>query len=190
VSHPFDWISVPVLLVSGYVGYRRGFLEEVARFVELIIATLISIRFYGILTGWLKNYLAANDVFLRIISFLVILLICLFVIRYLTRWIQDAILDKGVDLANNTVGFLFGLLRGCLIILLLLWLVEIVPTTKTVGDFRERSYLFNHLSGYREWVMNYSGIEPFANKSEKWFKKKLDYEVPERSRTLISSKEN
>ena len=38
--------------------------------------------------------------------------------------------------------------------------------------------------------MNYSGIEPFANKSEKWFKKKLDYEVPERSRTLISSKEN
>ncbi len=190
MSHPFDWISVPVLLVSGYVGYRRGYLEEVARFVELIIATLISIRFYGILTGWLKNYLATNDVFLRIISFLVILLICLFVIRYLTRWIQDAILDKGVDLANNTVGFLFGLLRGCLIILLLLWLVEIVPTTKTVGDFRERSYLFNHLSGYREWVMNYSGIERLANKSEKLFKKKLNYEVPERSRTLISSKEN
>ena len=25
---------------------------------------------------------------------------------------------------------------------------------------------------------------------EKWFKKKLNYEVPERSRTLISSKEN
>ena len=173
MSHPFDWLSIPVLLVSGYVGYRRGFLEEVARFVELIIATLISVRFYGVLTAWLKDFLAADDLFLRVISFLIILLICLFVIRYFTRWIQDTILDKGVDLANNAVGFLFGLLRGCVIILLFLWLVEIMPT-KTVGDFRKRSYLFKHLSGYREWVMNYSGIKPIANKSEKWLDKKLD----------------
>lgn len=189
MSHPLDWLGVPVLLASGYIGYRRGFLEEVARLVELIIASLISVRFYGFLRNWLQDYLSANDILLRIVSFLIILIICLFVIRFLTRWIQYSILDRGVDMVNSSVGVLFGLLRGSVIILIILWLVEIVPGTKTVGDFKEQSYLYNHLEGYRYWIKNFSGIEPITKKSEEWLREKLGNKTTEQPRRAISSRD-
>ncbi|MFQ6607630.1 MAG: CvpA family protein [Fidelibacterota bacterium] len=173
MTHPIDWLSIPLLLISGYIGFKRGFLEEVARVVELIISTLISMRFFGFFHSWLQDHLRTDDIFLRIVSFTILLIICLFTIRIVTRWVQQVILEQGVELANSTVGSLFGLLRGSVIILMFLWLVEILPNTKTVGDFKGRSYLYNHSDGYRNWIRNISGMTPLANKSEEWLQKKI-----------------
>jgi membrane protein required for colicin V production len=121
-----DVILLVVMLISGLLAMIRGFMREVLSIGAWIIAALVTLYAYPRLLPIVKGYFASNLVATGVTvggAFLVTLL----VVSIATVRVSDMVLDSRVGALDRTLGFLFGLARGLIIVvvafLFFAWLV-------------------------------------------------------------------
>ncbi|MFP4518537.1 MAG: CvpA family protein [Oceanicaulis sp.] len=126
---PFDLFALAVLFISGLMALMRGFVREaltVTAFVAAALAALWSRPvFAGILEGPLGGALAANAV-----AMVTVFLLIYLAVSFITSSLQKNV-KRGEDVPtlDRTLGFVFGVVRG----LVLLGLLVLVFTSASGG---------------------------------------------------------
>lgn len=116
--HWIDILVIVILLVSGAFGYARGFVHEVLSIAGWAGATFATI--YG--TPVLKHFTLQfiNDPFISALVTGILLFIgTLIILSLATRQISKGVKESALGALDRALGFLFGLLRGALIVCLL-----------------------------------------------------------------------
>jgi len=139
-----DIILLAVMLISGLLAMIRGFMREILSIGAWGIAALVTLYAYPralpIAQGYISSNMAAAAATVGSV-FLVTLLI----VSIITARISDMVLDSRVGALDRTLGFLFGLGRGLLIVVVAYlffdWLVPDRSQPEWVRDAKSKVVL-------------------------------------------------
>jgi membrane protein required for colicin V production len=110
-----DVFLLAVMLISGILAMIRGFMREILSIAAWAGAALVTLYGYSRVLPAAKQYLN-NDIVASVVTAGGLFLGTLIIISILTVRIADMILDSRIGALDRTLGFLFGLARGLLIV--------------------------------------------------------------------------
>ena len=122
-----DGLSSIFILWLGIFGFKQGLVEGLGRLLGLIISVMTAMRYYVDLAGNISLWLNIDAWVLLLTSFMIIFLFILLTMRILTRMVSFLIVSKGTQWINRLMGFVFGLLKGSIIVSLFVLFLDISP---------------------------------------------------------------
>jgi membrane protein required for colicin V production len=165
-----------VMLVSGLLAMVRGFMREVLSIAAWGAAALVTLFAFQKLLPTAKTYFN-NDTVASIVVVAGVFIGTLIVVSIITVRISDMILDSRIGALDRTLGFLFGLARGLLIVVVAFmffsWLVPDKQRPDWVTGAKSRVVL----EGTGEWLKGLLPDDP-ENTILKRFKKNKPDEDP------------
>jgi membrane protein required for colicin V production len=142
---------IVIMLVSALLAMVRGFMREILSIIAWILAAGATLYAYSKLLPLAKQYFN-SDVVATVAVIAGVFLITLLVVSILTVRISDMVLDSRVGALDRTLGFLFGLGRGLIIVVVAYmffdWLVPDRSKPEWVLHAKSRVVL----SGTGEWL--------------------------------------
>src|SRR5258706_205086 len=154
-----DFILLGVMLVSAVLAMVRGFMREVLSIAAWIIAAGATLYAYSKLLPFAKEYFK-NDYLATGVVVGGTFLLTLIVVSIITVKFSDMILDSRVGALDRTLGFLFGLGRGLIIVvvafLFFAWLVP--PRTQPSWVANAKSKVVLQSTG--DWLMSMLPDDP------------------------------
>ncbi|MEE9167311.1 MAG: CvpA family protein [Candidatus Neomarinimicrobiota bacterium] len=173
MTHTFDVLTLLVMAVLAIIGYTRGFLEELGRFLGLVISSLVAIRFFAPVSSWLQSRTSLDDALLAVVSFLAIFLPVLVLFRLLSGTLQLFMLSRGIRSSNRVLGFMFGILKGAFALMIIMLVMDMAPNPEFFQNLRERSITYRYLTQGRRWVVGAFGMEEQVAKGRTWMKESV-----------------
>jgi membrane protein required for colicin V production len=156
---PLDIFLLVVMLVSGLLAMVRGFMREVLSIASWVIAAVATLYAYPRLLPLAKSYFS-NDIVAAIVVIGGVFLLTLIVVSVITVRISDMILDSRVGALDRTLGFLFGLGRGLIIVvvafLFFSWLVPDRSQPNWIKSAKSRVVL----KGTGDWLISMLPEDP------------------------------
>jgi membrane protein required for colicin V production len=123
-----DILLLVVMLISGLLAMIRGFMREILSIGAWGVAAIAALAFHGRLAPTVKTYTSLGDTATDIVAAAIIFLVTLLLVSIVTIRISDLVLDSRVGALDRTLGFLFGLGRGLLVVVVAFvffdWLVQ------------------------------------------------------------------
>lgn len=116
-----DAALIAVTLISGLLAMYRGFTRELLSIVSWAVAALAVLYFvlnYKKLAEDLAAQMGTQVPIAQIAIGAVIFLIVLIVVHLITSRISDAILDSSVGMIDRILGFVFGVVRGFILVVI------------------------------------------------------------------------
>ena len=154
-----DIILLLVMLVSGLLAMIRGFMREILSIGSWGVAALVTLYSYPRVLPLAKQYFASDSV-AAAVSAGGIFLGTLLIVSIITARISDMVLDSRVGALDRTLGFLFGLARGLVIVvvafLFFAWLVPDRSQPEWVRSAKSKLVLQN--TG--QWLMSMLPDDP------------------------------
>src|SRR6185437_15708067 len=154
-----DIILLVVMLVSGLLAMIRGFMREILSIGAWGVAALVTLYSYSRVLPTAKQYVN-SDMVAAAISIGGVFLLTLLIVSVITVRISDMILDSRVGALDRTLGFLFGLGRGLIIVvvafLFFAWLVPDRSQPEWVRGAKSKVVLQN--TG--QWLMSMLPDDP------------------------------
>jgi membrane protein required for colicin V production len=115
-----DIFLIVLMLLSGLLAMVRGLIREVLSIAGWAAAAGAGLLAYFKLLPWAKSYFSSmNDWVVAIGTVGVASVITLIVVSVVTVKISDKSLDSRIGALDRTLGFLFGLARGLLIVVVM-----------------------------------------------------------------------
>jgi membrane protein required for colicin V production len=135
---------IAVMLISGLLAMVRGFMREVLSIVAWALAAVATLYAYGKLvpaaTAYFNSELIAKAAVVGGVFLLTLLLASVVTVR-----VSDMVLDSRVGALDRTLGFLFGLGRGLIIVVVAFgffdWLVPAKSQPAWVADAKSKMFL-------------------------------------------------
>ncbi len=147
-----DFIIVGIILFSGIVSIFRGFVRELFSLVTWVIAAWIAWHFGHQLTLVLEPYIANRMVRLPVAYGG--LFIMTMILGGLVNYLLGQLIDRsGLTGTDRTLGLLFGLLRGVLIIAVMLLVVRLTPAPHEV--WWKESKLIPIFAPFENWLQSF-----------------------------------
>src|SRR3974390_2020848 len=112
-----DLILLGVMLISGLLAMVRGFMREILSITAWVLAAGATLYSYAKLLPLAKQYFN-NDIVAAVAVVGGVFLLTLLIVSVITIRISDMVLDSRVGALDRTLGFLFGLGRGLLIVVI------------------------------------------------------------------------
>src|ERR1700743_3825282 len=110
-----DLVLLGVMLISGLLAMVRGFMREILSIAAWGTAAIVTLYSFGKLLPTAKAYFN-NDTVASIVVVAGVFLGTLIVVSVITVRISDMVLDSRIGALDRTLGFLFGLARGLVIV--------------------------------------------------------------------------
>src|SRR6188474_2605125 len=141
-----DVILLVVMLISALLAMVRGFMREVLSIASWAAAALLTLYAYPRLKPIVLQYFS-NDIVASAVTIGGVFLGTLLIVSVITIKISDMILDSRVGALDRTLGFLFGLGRGLVIVVVAFvffaWLVPAGKQPEGVRNAKSRVVLEN-----------------------------------------------
>ena len=139
-----DIILLVVMLISGLLAMIRGFMREILSIAAWVIAAIATLYAYARLLPYAKTYFN-NDIIAAGAVIGGTFLGTLLIVSIITVRFSDMVLDSRVGALDRTLGFLFGLARGLVIVvvafLFFAWLVPPRTQPSWVANAKSRVVL-------------------------------------------------
>lgn len=119
-----DLVVIGVLLISGLLAMLRGFTREVLAIASWAVAALVAYLFYKQLVPVIMANGISNEKIATPLAAGAIFLGALIVAYFVTAKLSDVILDSRIGALDRTLGFLFGIARGLLLMVVAYGLFE------------------------------------------------------------------
>ncbi|MEZ5872543.1 MAG: CvpA family protein [Nitratireductor sp.] len=126
----FDGILIGLMLVSGVLAMIRGFSRELLSVASWAAAAFAAYKFYPTVSPMVAPYTAqisTNKTVADIAAAGIIFAVVLLIVSLITMRIADFIVDSRIGALDRSLGFVFGALRGALLVVVALlffnWLV-------------------------------------------------------------------
>ncbi len=165
-----DFLLLGVMLISGLLAMIRGFMREILSITAWAAAAIATLLLYNKLLPIAKANIS-SDIIATVAVIAGVFLITLLVVSIITVRISDMILDSRIGALDRTLGFLFGLARGLIIVvvafLFFAWLVPANKQPDGVRNAKSRMVLEN--TG--EWLQALLP-QDMENYLSQWFKRR------------------
>src|ERR1700694_16470 len=146
-----DIILIGVMLISALLAMIRGFMREILSIAAWLIAALVTLYSFTKLLPYAKTYFN-NDIIAAAVVIGGTFLVTLIVVSVITVRFSDMVLDSRVGALDRTLGFLFGLGRGLIIVvvafLFFAWLVPDRSQPEWIRSAKSRVVL----QGTGDWL--------------------------------------
>ena len=170
-----DILLLVVMLVSGLLAMIRGFMREILSIGAWGVAALATLYAYAKVLPIAKGYFS-SDMVATAVTVGGVFLLTLLIVSIITVRISDMVLDSRVGALDRTLGFLFGLGRGLIIVvvafLFFAWLVPDKQRPDWVTNAKSRTVL----DGTGQWLMSLLPDDPENTILKKFKKNKPDDE--------------
>ena len=170
---PVTWLDLlllGVMLISGLLAMIRGFMREVLSIAAWAAAAVATVLLYPKLLPIAKANIS-SDILATAAVIGGTFLLTLLVVSVLTVRVSDMILDSRIGALDRTLGFLFGLARGLIIVvvafLFFSWLVPAGKQPDGVKNAKSRVVL----QSTGEWLQALLP-QDMDNYLSQWFKKR------------------
>jgi membrane protein required for colicin V production len=165
-----DFLLLGVMMISGLLAMIRGFMREILSIAAWAAAAVATILLYNRLLPVAKANIP-NDMLAAGAVIGGVFLITLLLVSIITVRVSDMILDSRIGALDRTLGFLFGLARGLIIVvvafLFFSWLVPGNKQPEGVRNAKSRVVLEN--TG--EWLQALLP-QDMDNYLSQWFKRR------------------
>jgi membrane protein required for colicin V production len=170
---PVTWLDLlllGVMLISGLLAMIRGFMREILSITAWVAAAVATVLLYGRLLPIAKQNVS-SDIVATVLVVGGVFMITLLVVSVLTIRISDMILDSRIGALDRTLGFLFGLARGLIIVVVaFLFFSWLVPTSKQPDGVRNAKSRVV-LQGTGDWLQALLP-QDMDNYLSQWFKRR------------------
>jgi len=153
-----DLILLVVMLISALLAMVRGFMREVLSIASWAAAAVLTLYAYPRLKPVVLQYFS-NDVVASAITVGGVFLGTLLIVSVVTIKISDTILDSRVGALDRTLGFLFGLARGLVIVVAFLFFAWLVPD-RSQPEWVKNAKSRVVLQGTGQWLMSMLPEDP------------------------------
>ena len=165
-----DFLLLGVMMISGLLAMIRGFMREVLSIAAWAAAAVATVLLYPKLLPVAKANIS-SDLLATAAVIGGTFLLTLLVVSVLTVRVSDMILDSRIGALDRTLGFLFGLARGLIIVvvafLFFSWLVPAGKQPDGVKNAKSRVVL----QSTGEWLQALLP-QDMDNYLSQWFKKR------------------
>ncbi len=139
-----DGILLVIMLLSAVLAMIRGFVREVLSIASWVIAAIAAYMLYGQVLPFVKQYVSQEYVALGI-AVAGVFLVTLLVVSYITMRISDFVLDSRIGVLDRTLGFVFGALRGFLLVVVAMlffnWFVSTEQQPQWIAQAKSKALL-------------------------------------------------
>ena len=154
----FNWVDiffVTLVVRTCYVGFKKGFLPELFRFLGLLTAFITSFTSYTLLSRFLSGHTKWPGARLETISFLVIFLGIVFIFKVLSMIVAVPLINgKDISGNNRLAGLILGFGRGVMLASLIYICFTNAPFGYLSNSAKERSFSGQYVSGIASKVYN------------------------------------
>jgi membrane protein required for colicin V production len=112
----FDYVVLFVLICSIVISTMRGLIKEILSLISWIIALVVANAFGGTVAAWLPDMIP-GQLTRMIVAFLALFIGVRLLMALLMKAVDALIKASGLSLADRGLGGLFGLARGCVIVM-------------------------------------------------------------------------
>lgn len=173
-----DILLLVVMLISGLLAMIRGFMREILSIGAWGIAALATLYSYSRVLPMAKQYFN-SDMVATGVAIGGVFLLTLLIVSIITVRISDMILDSRVGALDRTLGFLFGLGRGLIIVvvafLFFAWLVPDRSQPEWVRGAKSKVVL----QSTGQWLMSMLPDDPESTILKRLKKPKPDEDAPD-----------
>jgi membrane protein required for colicin V production len=181
MNMPITWLDIiliAVMLISALLAMIRGFMREVLSIAAWVIAAGVTLYSYTKLLPFAKTYFN-NDIVAVAVVVAGTFIATLLVVSMITVRFSDMVLDSRVGALDRSMGFVFGLGRGLVIVvvafLFFAWLVPDRSQPEWVRGAKSRVVL----QGTGDWLMSMLPDDPESTILKRLKKPKLEEEEPQ-----------
>jgi membrane protein required for colicin V production len=148
-----DIFLIVVMLISGLLAMVRGFMREILSIVAWVAAAAAALYSFPKLLPYATQYLGGwNEWVVKGIVIGGVFLGTLIIVSIFTVRLSDKILDSRIGALDRSLGFLFGLARGLIIVVVAFiffdWLVPQKSQPEAIKNARSRVVL----QGTGDWL--------------------------------------
>lgn len=165
-----DIVFVVIILISAVVAFLRGFVREVLTIVGLVGASLSALaagpKLSPGLERWLTSDIAADDIadarmwgFIpydiaaSVFAYAGVFVVTLVVLSVISHYIAKSVHAIGLGPIDRSLGVVFGILRGCVLIGLLYMPFHILMDDKDKKDWFGTSHTYAYVESFAETMM-------------------------------------
>lgn len=144
-----DFIILLIIILSAVISSVRGFVREALSLSGWIIAFWVSLTFSGGLSTLFDG--SIDDPILRlIVAFLILFIASLIVSAIVNYFVIQLVQRTGMTRADRSVGIVFGVLRGILIVTAMVMFSGLTPFPQTASW--ENSFFLYYFEGIAVWL--------------------------------------
>ena len=171
-----DFSILLFIVLSAFFSFMRGFSQEILALISWVLSFFGSYK-YGENFANSLNKLIDNIVISSIASYVITFIIFMIVLSLITKSFSSLIKKSYIGLVDRTGGFLFGLLRGYLIVSLCFFTFHYFYNGEKIIWIEKSKFNFVTL------ISNEKILKFFNEKNE--FTKKLRQEIDSKSNSLF-----
>lgn len=160
VIKKLNWIDVLIIILlvrTTYVGFKKGFLVEIFKFVGGVLAIFIANRYYVELAKFVSGHSFLTMEASRVLSFIALAFLGYGIIKLLQRLtflVMKIEVVKGVEKFG---GIIVGFLRGIVVSSLILMTLIVMSSSYLTKSVKENSSLGPHVLRFGYWFYNFAG---------------------------------
>ena len=129
-----DWFILIVLIASGIISFARGFTKEFLSLFLWLAAFIAAISLEYLATPKINEFIG-NEEISKIISYIVVFLIFIFIGGMIIKFISKLIKWSGVSGFDRFLGVVFGLIRGSIVLFVIFLLLPSgIKTTDLINN--------------------------------------------------------
>jgi membrane protein required for colicin V production len=175
-----DIALIVVMLISGLLAMVRGFMREVLSIVAWVLAAVATLYAYSKLLPLAKQYFN-NDIVAAVVVIGGVFLLTLLIVSILTVRISDMVLDSRVGALDRTLGFLFGLARGLVIVVVAYMFFDWLVPDRSKPDWVMHAKSKVVLSSTGDWLKDQLPADPESTILKRLKRRPEDTESPDNS---------
>ena len=146
-----DWFILVVLVASGLISFSRGLTKEFLSLFLWVAAFIAAISLEYLATPKINEYIG-NPEISKILSYVVVFIVFIFIGGILIKFISKIIKWSGASGFDRFLGVLFGLIRG-LIVLFVIFLL--LPSSLKTTDLINNSKITPLIQKYAPQIEAY-----------------------------------
>ena len=164
-----DLFILIIILTSCIVATFRGFIKETFSIISWIFSLFVAYNLFEKFKLELVEYISQKIV-VDVIAFSFPFLATLFISHLISKWLSPKFNFSEILFLDKVFGFLFGALRGALIVVLFyLGFLYLIGKEKELPDLILEAYTYKHLKNTTDALSDYfvEKIEPVDNQDKK-----------------------
>jgi len=158
-----DWFILIVLIASGIISFARGFTKEFLSLFLWLAAFIAAISLEYLATPKINEFIG-NEEISKIISYIVVFLIFIFIGGMIIKFISKLIKWSGASGFDRFLGVVFGLMRGSIVLFVIFLLLPSgIKTTDLINNSKITPIIQKYApeieAYFRELIDNRSVVE-------------------------------
>jgi len=158
-----DLIVVAILILAIIKGYQRGLIIGVFSFVAIIIGLAAAIKLSAVIAGYIGKAVKVSDQWLPVISFAVVFIVVLLLVRLGAKAIQRTVEIGMLGWINRLGGILFYTIIYVTVFSIILFYAEQIKLLQPETKKKSITYSYVHPLGPRAINAIGSVIPVFKN---------------------------